>query len=78
MSIVELAGLADVEDEDAPVVQRFAEIPPDREVWVHCASGYRASIAAALLDRERRDVVLIDDNYSNAEKLGITTHLARE
>ncbi|OBI33071.1 MBL fold metallo-hydrolase [Mycobacterium sp. E1386] len=60
------------------VTQRFAEIPPDREVWVHCASGYRASIAAALLDRERRDVVLIDDNYSNAEKLGITTHLARE
>ena len=52
--------------------QRINEIP-DREVWIHCASGYRASIAAALLDRGGRHVVLIDDDYSNAEKLGITT-----
>ncbi|SPM35998.1 MBL fold metallo-hydrolase, partial [Mycobacterium rhizamassiliense] len=48
-------------------------IPADRVVWVHCASGYRASIAAALLDRHDRRVVLVDDDYDNAEKLGITT-----
>lgn len=52
--------------------QRISELPPNRELWVHCASGYRASIAAALLDRNQRDVVLIDDDYGNAEKLGIT------
>jgi len=37
------------------------------------ASGYRASVATALLDRHDRQVVLIDDDYSNAENLGITT-----
>ncbi|WP_102417744.1 rhodanese-like domain-containing protein [Mycobacterium sp. 4858] len=51
--------------------QRIEELPQDRQLWVHCASGYRASIAAALLDRQCRDVVLIDDEYGNAEKLGI-------
>lgn len=52
---------------------RIAEIPPDGEVWIHCASGYRASIAAALLDRHELRVVLIDDDFGSAEKLGITT-----
>lgn len=52
--------------------QRIDDLSRDRQLWVHCASGYRASIAAALLDREHRDVVLIDDDYSNAEKFGIT------
>jgi rhodanese-related sulfurtransferase len=36
---------------------------------VHCASGYRASIAASLLDRAGRDVVLIDDDFENAKDL---------
>ncbi|OBH86485.1 MBL fold metallo-hydrolase [Mycobacterium scrofulaceum] len=53
--------------------QRIGELPADRALWIHCASGYRASIAAALLDRNQRHVVLIDDEYGNAEKLGITT-----
>jgi hydroxyacylglutathione hydrolase len=52
---------------------RIAGIPADRELWIHCASGYRASVAAALLDRHDRDVVLVDDEYGNAEKLGITS-----
>ncbi|RAU92804.1 MBL fold metallo-hydrolase [Mycobacterium colombiense] len=53
--------------------ERFGELPHDRELWIHCASGYRASIAAALLDRHQRRVVLIDDDYDNAEKLDITS-----
>jgi glyoxylase-like metal-dependent hydrolase (beta-lactamase superfamily II)/rhodanese-related sulfurtransferase len=53
--------------------ERLDEIPADPELWIHCASGYRASIAAALLDRHDRRVVLIDDSYDNAEKLNITT-----
>lgn len=52
--------------------ERIAEIPADRELWIHCASGYRASVAAALLDRHNRQVVLIDDDYGNAERLEIT------
>jgi glyoxylase-like metal-dependent hydrolase (beta-lactamase superfamily II)/rhodanese-related sulfurtransferase len=41
--------------------QRLGELPADRTVWVHCAAGYRASIAAGLLERGGRHVVLIDD-----------------
>ena len=52
---------------------RLGDLSPDRELWIHCASGYRASIAAALLDRQQRRVVLIDDDYDNAEKLDITS-----
>jgi len=44
---------------------RFVEIP-DGEVWVHCASGYRAALAASLLDRAGRIVVAIDDEWAAA------------
>jgi glyoxylase-like metal-dependent hydrolase (beta-lactamase superfamily II)/rhodanese-related sulfurtransferase len=45
---------------------------PVGEVWVHCASGYRASIAASILDRHGRDVVLIDDEFGRAAELNLT------
>ncbi|QFG25181.1 MBL fold metallo-hydrolase [Actinomadura sp. WMMB 499] len=45
---------------------------PDEEIWVHCASGYRASIAASLLDRAGHDVVLIDDDFPAAAAAGLT------
>ena len=41
---------------------RLAEVPPG-EVWVHCGSGYRASIAASILDAAGRRVVAVDDDY---------------
>jgi hydroxyacylglutathione hydrolase len=44
---------------------------PDSEVWVYCGSGYRASIAASVLDRLGRQVVLINDDYSSASKAGL-------
>jgi hydroxyacylglutathione hydrolase len=34
-------------------------------VWVHCAAGFRASIAASLLDRRGVPVVLINDDWRN-------------
>lgn len=37
----------------------------DGEVWVHCASGYRASIAASVLAANNVDVVAVDDNFDN-------------
>jgi glyoxylase-like metal-dependent hydrolase (beta-lactamase superfamily II) len=44
---------------------RIDEVPSGR-VAVHCASGYRSSIAASLLARAGRSPVLIDDEYPNA------------
>jgi hypothetical protein len=41
---------------------------------VHCGSGYRASIAASVLDRARMAVVLIDDAFANAGVQGLTAH----
>jgi len=51
---------------------RLDEVPSDQPVWVHCAAGYRASIAAGVLDRAGRDVVLIDDSYDNAADAGLS------
>jgi hydroxyacylglutathione hydrolase len=35
----------------------------DGVVWVHCQSGYRAAIAASLLNRAGRRVVCVDDEF---------------
>jgi rhodanese-related sulfurtransferase len=40
---------------------------------VHCAAGFRASIAASLLDRAGHDVVLVDDDHSAAVDSGLAT-----
>ena len=50
---------------------RLADIP-DGEILVHCASGYRASIAASMLSRAGRSVTLVDDTFDNAIELGLT------
>ena len=47
------------------------DVPSGRPVWVHCATGYRASVAAALLERAGRDVVLIDDDCATAATAGL-------
>lgn len=44
---------------------RLAEVPPGT-VWVHCAGGMRAAIAASLLDAAGRDVVAVDDSFDAA------------
>ena len=38
---------------------------------MHCASGFRASIAASILDRAGRQVIHIDDDWSRATELGL-------
>lgn len=53
--------------------QRLEEIPTG-ELWVYCGSGYRASIAASILDRPGRDVVLVNDSYAGAAQAGIEAH----
>src|SRR5512146_71959 len=49
---------------------RLAEVPPG-EVWVHCAAGYRASIAASLLAAAGRQPVAVDDEFGNAPQAGL-------
>jgi rhodanese-related sulfurtransferase len=39
---------------------RADELPRDRQIWVHCASGYRATVAASLLAARGYDVVLVN------------------
>jgi glyoxylase-like metal-dependent hydrolase (beta-lactamase superfamily II)/rhodanese-related sulfurtransferase len=49
---------------------RAGEVPPG-QVWVHCASGFRASIGASVLDRAGRDVVHVDDDWARAARTGL-------
>lgn len=46
---------------------------PEGRLWVHCATGFRSAIAASLLERAGRDVVYIDDDYTNAVSAGLAT-----
>lgn len=50
---------------------RMSEVPEDREIWVHCASGFRASIGASLVERSGRKAVLIDDDWQSAGEAGL-------
>jgi hydroxyacylglutathione hydrolase len=58
------------------LLRRMDEVPTDREVWVHCASGYRASLAASLLARAGRRPVMIDDESARIKELGIELETA--
>ena len=49
---------------------RLGEVPPG-EIWVHCLSGYRAVIAASLLQAAGREVVAVDDGYDRAADAGL-------
>ncbi|MFE1785336.1 rhodanese-like domain-containing protein [Streptomyces sp. NPDC059506] len=51
--------------------RRMAEVP-EGTVWVHCAGGMRAAIAASLLDAAGRSVVAIDDGFDSAQAAGLT------
>lgn len=54
----------------------FWELParvddlPLGEIWVYCASGFRAAVAASVIDRAGRDVVLVDDFYMSGPLTG--------
>lgn len=43
----------------------------DSTVWVSCGSGFRASVAGSMLARIGVPVVIVDDDFSNAEKAGL-------
>ena len=52
------------------LADRLDEVGPG-DVWVYCGSGYRASVAASVLDRPGRDVILVNDSYANAQAAGL-------
>jgi len=53
---------------------RASEVPAG-EIWIYCASGFRASIGASILDRAGRRVVHVDDDWENAARSGLPVGL---
>ncbi|MGW3453919.1 MBL fold metallo-hydrolase [Streptomyces albidoflavus] len=49
---------------------RLGELP-EGPVWVHCAGGMRAAVAASLLDAAGHEVVAVDDSLDHAEAAGL-------
>lgn len=52
------------------ILARIDEVPSG-ELWVHCAGGYRASVAASVLAASGHQVVAIDDSFDNAAAAGL-------
>jgi hydroxyacylglutathione hydrolase len=50
---------------------RLRELP-QRPLWVHCQGGYRASIAASLLQAAGHTVAAVDDDFTYAASAGLT------
>ena len=53
------------------LADRVGELP-EGVVWVHCAGGFRASMAASLLRRAGRQVVYVDDSFARAAEAGLS------
>jgi hydroxyacylglutathione hydrolase len=52
-------------------IHRRLDEVPEGTVWVHCAGGMRAAIAASVLDAAGREVVAVDDGYAAAAEAGL-------
>ncbi|HET7477037.1 MAG TPA: MBL fold metallo-hydrolase [Dermatophilaceae bacterium] len=64
-----LEGAVNIPLHDLPA---RVEQAPAGQVWVHCATGYRAAIAASLLAAHGMNVVLVDDSFEeHAAKTGL-------
>ena len=63
-----IAGAVNIPLHELP--GRIGEVPAG-EVWVHCAAGYRASIAASFLAAAGRAPVAIDDAFGSAQQAGL-------
>jgi hydroxyacylglutathione hydrolase len=48
-----------------------SSLPRNEEIWVHCAGGYRAAIAASVLSGDGLLPVLVDDQFENALSAGL-------
>lgn len=61
------------EDLTRPKQHEAPTAPPQPTVWVHCASGYRAALAASVLARRGLSVVHLDDDLAHAQLLAEET-----
>jgi len=52
------------------LLQRLDDAPEGR-LWIHCGSGYRAAIAASILERAGHDVIHVDDDWDRASEVGL-------
>lgn len=52
-------------------LDEVAAVVGQRTVWVHCAAGFRASMAASMLDARRVPAVLVNDTWVAAEATGL-------
>jgi len=52
------------------LLDRLDEVP-EGPLAVHCGAGFRAALAASLLDRVGRQVLLVDDDFSRAAAAGL-------
>jgi hydroxyacylglutathione hydrolase len=66
LALPQLAGVLDPSRGPATAVSRSGEI------WVYCGGGFRAAIAASLLDAAGLPVTLIDATYDAAVAAGLT------
>jgi rhodanese-related sulfurtransferase len=64
MSLPDLAEVADPG-------RRAADVTTG-EVWVYCGGGFRAAVAASLLDASGAAVTLIDEPFGAAQAAGLT------
>jgi rhodanese-related sulfurtransferase len=46
-------------------------LPLDRPIWVHCAAGFRAAIAASQLSAWGLCPVLVDDSFDRSALHGL-------
>ena len=53
------------------LLDRTGEVPADRRVHVHCAGGFRATIAASILDAAGKDVTAVIGAFDEAESAGL-------
>ena len=63
-----LPDLAEIADPSRPT----PPVSVTGEVWVYCGGGFRAAIAASLLDAAGARVTLIDQPYAAAAEAGLT------
>jgi hydroxyacylglutathione hydrolase len=52
------------------LLARLDDVPAG-EIWVHCRTGYRSSVAASILDAAGRTVVAVDDEFDRAAAAGL-------
>lgn len=58
---------------------RIAELPIEKEIWVHCAGAYRASASLGILESAGYKAALINESYEkclNVAALNIVTGIA--